>query len=77
MTNVIRLPKAKAESVDKWERLHEKHLNELRAFSISDLRRFWDEVGDNSFYEGPEGMFDCADIHWVLNEKGDGQYCAV
>jgi len=62
----------------KWEKRHEECLNELRPYSIADLRRFWDEVSDEtSFYEGPEGLFDCADIHTVLNEKGDGYYCAV
>lgn len=60
------------------ERRHDEILNSLRRFSIDDLRRFWDGVSDDtSFYEGPEGSFDVADIHRVLNEKGDGYYCAV
>lgn len=59
------------------EALHEARLTALRVYGVADLRRFWDEIGDNSFYEGPEGMFDCSDIHRVLNEKGDGYYCAV
>ena len=42
------------------------------------IRRFWDEVSDaDSFYHGPEGDFDCADIHAYLNIIGDGHYCAV
>lgn len=57
--------------------LHEAKLDELRRYDTTFLRRFWDGIGDNSFYEGPEGMFDCADIHRVLNERGDGRYCAV
>lgn len=57
--------------------LHEECLDELRRWDTPFLRRFWDEVGDNSFYEGPEGKFDCSDIHRVLNERGDGAYCAV
>jgi len=72
------LTKQKTVADIKWEKRHEECLNELRPYSIADLRRFWDEVSDEtSFYEGPEGMFDCADIHTVLNEKGDGYYCAV
>lgn len=59
------------------DRLHEQRLDELRRYGVPQLRRFWDEVGDTSYYEGPEGLFDCADIHRVLNEKGDGRYCAV
>jgi hypothetical protein len=46
-------------------------------YSISDMRRFWDQCGEDSFYHGPEGSFDCADIHRRLNELGDGAYCAV
>lgn len=71
------LTKQKTIADIRCEQIHEKYLNELRVFDIPTLRRFWDEVGDNSFYEGPEGEFDCADIHRVLNEKGDGYYCAV
>ena len=52
-------------------------LTAIRALSVQDLRRMWDAVGDDSFYHGPEGSFDCAEIHRVLNEKGDGRYCAV
>lgn len=46
-------------------------------FSETDLRRFWDGIGDDSFYHGPEGSFDCADIHGYMNMTGDGDYCAV
>lgn len=45
--------------------------------STVDMRRFWDGVGDDSFYHGPEGDFDCADIHGYMNMLGDGTYCAV
>lgn len=45
--------------------------------SKEDMRRFWDEIGDDSFYHGPEGTFDCADIHSYMNMIGDGAYCAV
>lgn len=41
--------------------------------SIEELRRLWDAVGDDSYSSG----YDCADIHAALNEKGDGDYCAV
>jgi len=72
------LSKKKTVADIAWEKRHEERLNELRPYDIPSLRRFWDEVSDEtSFYEGPEGMFDCADIHRVLNEKGDGHYCAV
>jgi len=46
-------------------------------YSVEDMRRFWDNVGDNSFYHGPEGDFDCAEIHGYMNMLGDGSYCAV
>jgi len=49
----------------------------FRSFTKDDLRRFWDGVGDDSFYTGPEGAFDCADIHFYMNMTGDGSYCAV
>lgn len=43
-----------------------------------DMRRFWDGISDyDSFYHGPEGDFDCADIHGYMNMLGDGSYCAV
>lgn len=49
----------------------------LMDYDVTTLRRFWDNVGDNSFYEGPEGSFDCADIWSALTQKGDVEYCAV
>jgi hypothetical protein len=49
----------------------------FRKYERDTLRRFWDGVGDDSFYHGPEGDFDCADIHFYMNLKGDGEYCAV
>lgn len=61
----------------RWERLNKQRLDELRAFSVADLRRFWDELNEADYYEGPEGSFDISDIHRALNEKGDGRYCAV
>lgn len=45
--------------------------------SKDDMRRFWDGCGDDSFYHGPEGDFDCEDIHGYMNMIGDGVYCAV
>lgn len=45
--------------------------------TVEDMRRFWDECGDDSFYHGPEGDFDCTDIHSYMNMLGDGHYCAV
>lgn len=60
------------------ERIHAAVLDHLRQFDVPNLRRFWDNVSDiDSYYDGPEGSFDCADIHRILNEKGDGHYCAV
>ena len=55
------------------DQLRAQKLAKLRSMSISELRRLWDTVGDDSFSEG----FDCADIHLIMNEKGDGRYCAV
>lgn len=49
----------------------------FRKYERDALRRFWDGVGEDSFYHGPEGDFDCADIHFYMNLTGDGAYCAV
>lgn len=49
----------------------------FRGFSKDEMRSFWDGVADDSFYTGPEGEFDCADIHFYMNLTGDGAYCAV
>ena len=49
----------------------------FQGFSKEHLRKLWDGVGDDSFYSGPEGEFDCADIHFFMNLTGDGAYCAV
>ena len=58
---------------DRQRRLHDLFGHHTRA----DVRRFWDEVSDDSFYHGPEGDFDCDDIHGYLNLIGEGLYCAV
>lgn len=55
------------------KQLDEKRLAPLRAMTVPELRALWDNVGDDSFSSG----FDIADIHLVMNEKGDGAYCAV
>ena len=55
------------------EQIRGEKLKELRHLSIAELRKLWDEIGDDSF----SGGYDCADIHLILNEKGDGDYCAV
>lgn len=61
-----------------WEKVADDQCNELRKYPVHTLRYFWDNVSDeNSFYEGKEGSFDIQFIHQVLNEKGDGHYCAV
>lgn len=60
-----------------WERRYREIMATLNAMDVPTLRRLWDGVGDDSFYDGPEGSFDCADIHLALNLKGDGAYCAV
>lgn len=61
-----------------WEARAKEQCDELRKYPVHTLRYFWDNVSDvNSFYEGREGKFDCQFIHQVLNEKGDGHYCAV
>ena len=58
--------------------VEEKRVRTLfSGYSGDQVRRFWDEVGDDSFYHGPEGDFDCADIHFFMNLTGDGAYCAV
>jgi hypothetical protein len=72
MGEIVDIPSPRVMSrLTKWHR-------ELLKFDVPTLRRMWDEVSDDdSFYDGPEGSFDCADIHMVLNLKGDGAYCAV
>lgn len=60
-----------------WNRRHNQIMAELDAMDIPTLRRLWDEVGEDSFYTGPEGSYDCADIHLALNLKGDGLYCCI
>lgn len=58
--------------------VEERRVRNLFArYSRDEVRRFWDEVGDDSFYHGPEGDFDCADIHFFMNLSGDRDYCAV
>lgn len=61
----------------KRNQAHENDLDRLRKLDVRTLRTMWDEVGDDSYYHGPHGEADCSDIHRVLNEKGDGYYCAV
>jgi hypothetical protein len=48
-------------------------MRELRAMSIEQLRALWDSFDENSFC----GKHDCIYVHAALNEKGDGDYCAV
>lgn len=64
-------------NIDGTRRLREKRkrddIEQLRRMDVVALRKLWDEIGDDSFSSG----YDCADIHRVLNEKGDGAYCAV
>ena len=55
------------------EQIRGAKLDELRQMSVADLRRLWDEIGDDSFSNG----YDCADIHSYMNMLGDGVYCAV
>jgi hypothetical protein len=59
----------------EWIRreVRDAKLRALRSMSVEELRRLWDDVGDDSF----SGDYDCADVRLVLNEKGDGEYCAV
>lgn len=71
------LTKQKTIADIRWERAHEANIKALTDMGIERLRHLWDNVGDNSFYEGEFGMHDCADIHTALNRLGDGHYCAV
>lgn len=61
--------------IDEWimDQMHAQKLEKLRGMSKEQLRRLWDTLGDDSFSDD----FDCADIHRVMNESGDGDYCAV
>jgi hypothetical protein len=49
----------------------------FKGYNTMAMRHFWDNCGDDSFYHGPEGSFDCEDIHSYMNMTGDGRYCAV
>lgn len=49
----------------------------FKGYDRISMRYFWDRIGDDSFYHGLEGDFDCADIHGYMNMIGDGDYCAV
>ena len=64
-----------ADVLGEWivAKVREARLQELRAMSITELRELWDNVGDDSF----SGDYDCEYVHLVMNEKGDGDYCAV
>lgn len=52
-------------------------LDMFKGYNKMAMRYFWDNCGDDSFYHGPEGHFDCSDIHSYMNMTGDGIYCAV
>lgn len=56
---------------------HEKRLDEIRKYDTDDVLVFWSNLGDSSFYEGPEGLFDCADIYMVLSERGHADKCDI
>jgi len=92
MTNVTKFPtpmeralKSTGLSIDqineglaRYEEGQESRMEVLMAMEVHTLRYMWDNVSDDtSFYEGPEGSHDCAEIWMALNAKGDGQYCAV
>lgn len=76
MTNVIEFPVfTKYGPTDPKERRRLATL--FRGRTVEEMRKFWDGLGGDSFYDGPEGSFDCADIHGYMNMIGDGRYCAV
>lgn len=54
--------------------IHQAKLRDLRAMSVVELRKLWDSFDEETSFCGE---YDCADVHMVLNEKGDGEYCAV
>lgn len=59
----------------EWIRsqLHAEQIDRLRTMSRDELRRLWDSFDESSFC----GEYYCEDVHLVMNEKGDGEYCAV
>ncbi|QTC88120.1 hypothetical protein [Brevundimonas pondensis] len=61
----------------EWERRHKERIDALMAFDVPTLREIWDNIGDDSYYDGPHGCHDIADVYRVMNMKGDGHYCAV
>ncbi len=70
MADIIKFPRA---IISAEHAAYEYRIRNLFAGrSRADVRRFWDQIGDDSFYHGPEGDFDC-----YLNMIGDGDYCAV
>lgn len=52
---------------------HARQLRELRAMPVDRLKQLWDAWDGSGTVEGYDGE----DIHRVLNEKGEGRYCAV
>jgi hypothetical protein len=56
------------------EQLRAAKLSELREMTVQQLRALWDSFDEETSFCGE---YDCADVHAVLNEKGDGAYCAV
>ena len=46
-------------------------LESARALPTEELKRLWDEDDDNGLVVSVEA------IHYVLNERGHGDYCAV
>lgn len=55
------------------EAVKAKCIEDLRAKSIAELRHMWDNLDDGCDFGPYDGWW----IMQVLNEKGDGEYCAI
>jgi hypothetical protein len=47
------------------------------AMSVADLRALWDSIDDSGSTETSDPEIPGETVHFVLNEKGDGHYCAI
>lgn len=55
--------------------VEEKRRERLRALSTEQLKAAWDAFDDTG--ENPKDGPDIEDVHRMLNERGEGSYCAV
>jgi len=52
-------------------------LAKARTLSVAELRALWDSIDDSGSMATSDPDIDGDTVHFVLNEKNDGDYCAV